>query len=177
MSCRTTALAGLARDCSNNMGGVKAIYAIDADDVTAVAEDANGVVQLSGGGATITLAASKHFVKYVLPPESASMTLTPSVNPTNGNNYVTTVVTFNMTKMNATKRVEINTLMLGNLHVIVEDNNGTLWYLGVERPVEYTGGAASQTGQAYADLNAYGAELTYASTKFPPTASGDVPLT
>ena len=178
MSCRTTnLLAGLARDCSNNMGGIKKLYAIDADDVTSVAEDANGVVQLSGGSKTLTLASSKHFVEYYLPPESASLVITPTVNPQNGNAYVTSVLTFNMTKMNATKRVEINTLMLGNLHIIAEDNNGVLWYLGVERPVEFTGGAQSQTGTAYADLNAYGAELTYVSLKYPPTANGDVPLT
>lgn len=175
MSCRTVNLSGLARDCSNNMGGIKALYAIDASDVTAVAEDANGVVQLSGADATLTLATGKAFVKYELPSESASMAITPTVSPANGSAYTTTVVTFNMNKMNAAKRVEINTLMLGNLHVIAEDNNGVLWYLGIERPVEFTGGA-SQTGQAFADLNAYGAELTYVSTVYPPTAAGTIPV-
>lgn len=176
MSCRTVALAGLTRDCSNNMGGVKTIYAIDASDVTSVAENSSSQVVLSGTGATLTLAASKHFVKYDLPQESASMTITPTVNPANGSAYVTTVLTFNMNKMNTTKRIEINTLMLGNLHIIAEDNNGVLWYLGVERPVEFTGGA-SQTGQAFADLNAYGAELTYVSAQYPPEATGTIPLT
>lgn len=176
MSCRTVNLSGLTRDCSNNMGGVKALYAIDASDVSSVAEDGNGVVVLSGADKTLTLAAGKTFVKYELPPESASLAITPTVNAANGSAYTTTVVAFNMNKMNAAKRVEINTLMLGNLHVIAEDNNGILWYLGVERPVEFTGGA-SQTGQAYADLNAYGAELTYVSSVYPPTASGAVPLT
>lgn len=104
------------------------------------------------------------------------MTITPTVNPANGSAYVTTVLAFNMNKMNTTKRIEINTLMLGNLHIIAEDNNGVLWYLGVERPVEFTGGA-SQTGQAFADLNAYGAELTYVSAQYPPEATGTIPLT
>lgn len=168
MSCRTIALAGIARDCLTNRGGIKYILLADYNDVSAVTV-ASGVVT------GITMVTGKKFYRYDLRKEVGSLTSTPTLDASNGVAFVTSVIAGRLARMNASKRIEMNSLLLGNLAAIVVDNNDERWYVGLDEPVEMSGGE-SGTGTAYTDGNGYGFELTHVSNEFPPTISSTVDL-
>lgn len=161
MSCRTTALAGSLRDCLTNRGGIKYILLADFNDVASVSIT-NDVVQ------SITMATGKKFYRYDFRKEVGSLASTPTLDASNGVAFVTSVITGRLAHMNAAKRLEMNSLLLGNLAAIVVDNNDERWYVGLGEPVEMSGGE-SGTGTAFTDANGYGFELTHVSNVFPPT--------
>jgi hypothetical protein len=75
-------------------------------------------------------------------------------------------------RMDSTKRLEIMALAQGELVVVVEDNNGTKWYLGYEEPVFLNAGDGL-TGAARADRNGYSITLQDVSTELPVEVDGD----
>lgn len=159
MSCLQT-LAGLSRDCLANMGGVKRVYIANRDDVASI-------TVTSGKITAITMVSSKKFYQYDFRQESASMESSWQVNVQNGSVYVHTALTLLFHKMTTTKRVEVMALALGELAVIVEDNNGAYWYMGYDNPVFIDGGGDSGTGTAFADANRYGIVLADNSLELP----------
>lgn len=169
MPCSQT-LAGIARDCSSNMGGIKTVYIANKADVTSV-------TVTSGVVSAITMASSKKFFKYAFAPFTSSFTSNWNVSPENGTKYVETLLTMVFNKMDATKRMEIVALAQTEMVVVVEDNNGTMWYLGYDEGVRLTTGSDGQTGTNRADRNGYtvvlqdvSAELPMTCTATPPTA-------
>lgn len=155
MACSIT-LSGIATDCAKNMGGVKDIWIAPykADAVT-VSEDI--ITAISN---------STDYKHFHFKRGSASLTKTATIDATNNIHYVVSEVLVNFAKMETTKRIEMNALLLGEVSVIVKDANGIYWYLGYEEPVLATA-AAGQTGQAKADANQYTITLTDESHEFP----------
>ena len=78
-------------------------------------------------------------------------------------------------KMDTTKRLEINALALGDLVLVVVDNNGKMWYLGKDNPVVASGGD-SGTGKAFSDANRYGIQLTDNSLLYPYEVTATIPV-
>lgn len=167
MPCSQT-LAGIARDCSSNMGGIKNVYIANFADV-------DTVTVTSGVVTAITMLSSKKFYKYVFAPFTSSLTSNWNVSPENGTKYVESTLTMVFNKMDATKRLEIVALAQSELVVIVEDNNGTMFYLGYEEGVRLINGSDGQTGTARGDRNGYTVVLQDVAGELPMTFTGTIP--
>jgi len=169
MSCIQT-LNGIQVDCEPSMGGLKVVYIANYADV-ANYEINDGQID------TITMADSKKFKTYAFRRNTANMTSTLAVDPTNGASVSTDVV-LSFLKQDTQKRIEISALSIGELVMIVEDANGRFWFLGKDMPVMASAGGA-ESGTAYTDGNRYTITLQDNSKDYPfevktaPASSGD----
>lgn len=155
-------LGGISYDCSNSLGGIKAVYIANHTNVSEVSVDeADGKIT----GITMERTESK-FKPYHFRKQTGSMTSTLTVDETAGVNYVTTELALVFGKMETTKRLEIAALSKGQLAVIVEDSNGLFWYLGKDDYVSASAGGAN-TGTAKGDQNAYTITLKDESATYP----------
>lgn len=165
MSCASYTLNGLARDCSQSMGGITEVYIANYEDVlpVAVSENTDGS---KGKITSVELAEGKSFYKYVLRKGAGSFTSNATIDNANGVNYVTTDLTFNMLRMDTAKRIEMTALSVNELAVIVKDANGTYWYLGKDNAVTASAGTGA-TGTARTDGNMYTITLQDESATYP----------
>ena len=168
-------LKGITLDCSHSLGGIKTAYIANYNDVTDIEYNAStGSTSGSTSGATytgdtitgITMASGAKFKPYQFRKQTGSMTSTLTVDETAGVNYVSTELSLVFTKMETKKRLELSALSVGQLAVIVEDSNGTFWYLGKDDYVSATAGGA-QTGTAKGDGNNYTLTLRDESDTYP----------
>lgn len=148
MSC-TYSFAGQVLDCKENAGGVKEIYICDKADLASFTIDGTTKKVL-----TITMESGKTFKTYQLRKQIASMTTNINTNDAAGTTYYQTDLIFSIPKMEASKRLELLALAVGNMAVIVRDNNEKYWALGFDQPVALTAGTAA-TGTNWADANQY----------------------
>ena len=146
MACTQT-LSGLAKDCLGNIGGIKAVYLANFEDVSAVTVADNKV-------SAITMVSSAKFKKYAFKPGTGSMTSTLNKDLAAGTNYVSTDLVLQFNRMETTKRVEMTALAQGELIAIVKDNNDVYWLLGRTEPLMASAGDG-QTGTARSDGNRY----------------------
>ena len=158
--CNQT-LNGITLDCSHSLGGIKTVYIANYGDVESVSADT-----ASGKIVSVTMADSAKFKPYQFRKQTGSMTSTLTVDETAGVNYVSTELSLVFTKMETAKRLELSALSIGQLAVIVEDSNGTFWYLGKDDYVSATAGGA-QTGTAKGDGNNYTLTLRDESDTYP----------
>lgn len=159
--CNQT-LGGISYDCSNSLGGIKAVYIADHTNVSEVSVD-----EADGKITGITMARTEvKFKPYHFRKQTGSMTSTLTVDETAGVNYVSTELALVFGKMETTKRLEVAALSKGQLAVIVEDSNGLFWYLGKDDYVSASAGGAN-TGTAKGDQNAYTITLKDESATYP----------
>ena len=158
--CNQT-LNGITLDCSHSLGGIKTVFIANYGDVESVSADTS-----SGKIVSVTMAASAKFKPYQFRKQTGSLTSTLTVDETAGVNYVSTELSLVFTKMETAKRLELSALSIGQLAVIVEDSNGTFWFLGKDDYVSATAGGA-QTGVAKGDGNNYTLTLRDESDTYP----------
>lgn len=158
--CNQT-LNGITLDCSHSLGGIKTAYIANYGDVESVSADT-----ASGKIVSVTMASAAKFKPYQFRKQTGSMTSTLTVDETAGVKYVSTELSLVFTKMETAKRLELSALSIGQLAVIVEDSNGTFWYLGKDDYVSATAGGA-QTGTAKGDGNNYTLTLRDESDTYP----------
>ena len=172
--CNQT-LNGITLDCSHSLGGIKTVYIANYNDVTDIKYNAStGSTTGSTSGATytgdtitgITMASGTTFKPYQFRKQTGSLTSTLTVDETAGVNYVSTELSLVFTKMETKKRIELSALSVGQLAVIVEDSNGTFWFLGKDDYVSATAGGA-QSGTAKGDGNNYTLTLRDESDTYP----------
>lgn len=168
--CNQT-LSGITLDCSHSLGGIKTVYIANYNDVTDIKYNAStgsttGVTYTGDTITGITMASGAVFKPYQFRKQTGSMTSTLTVDETAGVNYVSTELSLVFTKMETKKRIELSALSVGQLAVIVEDSNGTYWYLGKDDYVSATAGGA-QTGTAKGDGNNYTLTLRDESDTYP----------
>lgn len=164
-------LKGITLDCSHSLGGIKTVYIANYNDVTDIKYNASTG---STSGATytgdtitgITMASGTTFKPYQFRKQTGSLTSTLTVDETAGVNYVSTELSLVFTKMETKKRIELSALSIGQLAVIVEDSNGTFWYLGKDDYVSATSGTG-QSGVAKGDGNSYNIVLKDESDTYP----------
>ena len=154
--CNQT-LNGITLDCSHSLGGIKTVYIANYNDVTDIKYNAStgttsGETYTGDTITGITMASGTYFQPYQFRKQTGSLTSTLTVDETAGVNYVSTELSLVFTKMETAKRLELSALSIGQLAVIVEDSNGTYWYLGKDDYVSATAGGA-QTGVAKGDGN------------------------
>lgn len=165
MGC-SVSLKGISSDCTSNKGGVKAVYLANKSDVTSI-DLADDVIT------GITMTTEAKFKKFEFRKDSATMTSTLTVGDNGGSNYVSTVLSMSFNRMEAAKRLEMNAMALGELVALVEDRNGTVFFLGYDEPVKASNGTG-ETGDARTSVNQYTAELTDESDLYPYTVAPDV---
>ena len=158
MACTQT-LAGLARDCSSNKGGIVAVYIANQADVSSL-------TVTSGKITAITMSSGKKFKTYSFAKNTGNLTSTYTFDTASGVKFVTSQLLLQFNRMETTKRVELTALALGDLAVICKDANGLYWYLGYEEPVNASAGDG-QTGTARSDANRYTITLEDNSSEMP----------
>lgn len=161
-------LSGLSRDCGVNLGGIKAVYLANSEDVASytIASDSDVVTG-------ITMETSKKFYAYFFNPNTSNFTTTVQANRENGSLYFETVLSLVFAKQDATKRVEVNAMAQAGLVAIVVDSNNTAWLLGKDEPLMMTSGTA-ETGTAKADRNGYALEFTDSQMQMPLTVDNTI---
>lgn len=152
MSCSQT-LAGLARDCASNMGGIKRVLLANKSDITAVTITSEKVT-------AITMAASAKFKEYALRPGTSSMNSTWQVSAENGVQFVQTDLVMVFNRMETAKRVEIMAIAQADIVAIVEDMNGKYWILGEPGEPLLLSAGDGNTGTARTDRNGYSITMT-----------------
>lgn len=158
MACSQT-LAGITRDCATNMGGIKKVYIANRADV-------DSVTLTSGVVTAITMVSTKKFYEYQFALGTSSMTSNWQVSAENGTKFVETDLQMIFNRADSTKRLEIVALAQAELAVVVEDNNGNMWYLGYHEPVLLNGGDM-QTGTARGDRNGLSVTLRDTAPELP----------
>ena len=158
MACTQT-LAGIARDCASNMGGVLEVLLANKADVSAITIASNKIT-------AITMASSAKFHRYQFAPETASMSSNLQVNAQNGTKYWQTDLLMVFNRMETSKRVEIMAICQGEICAIVKDGNNTYWFLGFDEPLAISAGDGL-TGTARADRNGYSATMQDNSQELP----------
>lgn len=155
-------LAGIARDCDSNKGGIREAYIAGyADDIFS-----------SQSGAVTGVSSAITWYHYTFNKDTGSFTSTLNVDAANGVNYVSTEINLVFARMETLKRVEMAALSLGDLAVVVKDANGKYWAFGVEEPVNASAGTG-ETGTARGDRNAYSITLLDNSSSYPMELSSD----
>lgn len=151
MACALT--AGYSLSCRDSAGGIKSVYFIEVDNVSAI-------TQASGTVSAITKANNRVFYKYNLQRATSSWEETYNDSAENGTSFHTQTLNIILNKMQAATSQEIKLLAQNRLYAVVEDRNSKYWLLGEENGVERSGGKAG-SGTAMGDRNGY--EITFTS--------------
>ena len=155
MACSIT-LKGIQKDCKHNIGGVRKIW---------IAAYTKGTTTVDSGKIN-AISNVADFKGYEFTKNTASMTSTLNKDLANGTSYVNTEVIVQFNRMETEKRIEVEALSIGDLQIIVLDNNGIYWFLGNDAPVEASAGTA-QPGTAKSDGNFYNLTFTDESFEYP----------
>jgi len=169
-------LNGINQECQGSLGGIKSVYIAIYQNVSAVelSSDAGDSKKISS--ITMTESDAK-FKAFEFRRNTANMTSTLNVDPANGTS-VTTELVMSFLRQEATKRLEISALSMGDLAVIVKDANDKYWYLGFNFPVMASAGTG-ETGTAFTDGNRYSITLQDNAIDWPyeikvaPSTTGD----
>lgn len=151
MSCNIT-LAGLAKDCKDNAGGIKEVYIVEYSDVTAVPSLSTD--KITG----ITLSTGTTFHTYAFRKQTGSLNTTINTDEVNGTTFFNSELNMKFGKLETSKRLEIISLAIGEVAVIVRDSNDRFWYLGYDYPVTLSAGSIA-TGVNLADFAGYDVTL------------------
>jgi hypothetical protein len=149
MACTT--LSALVKSCSNNQGGISAVYINDSDNVTAITE--------APITHTITaMTALPKFTTFEFNRNVGSSTVEPKIDLINGSTYYEAKMTLVFHRREAAKSRALTILAEGQryLSIIYKDANGIFWYL---KDAQLDGGA-EETGTARADGSKYTVTFT-----------------
>ena len=147
MACNIS--AGRLEGCKDSVGGLNAIYFINYGAPEGFATTDETVTGVS--------ATNPSAFKYDLKGTSTfDQSLTSSRD--NGSTFAEQTLTVSLKKQDATTHKEVKLLAYGRPHILIEDNNGTVWLMGEEFGVEMN--ATTSTGASLGDKNGY--ELVFA---------------
>lgn len=164
MACALT--QGYTFDCKDNVGGLKAVWFISANDVASVTES-------SGLITAITKASGKVFYKYQLVRNTSSWTETIAGSTENGTVVYNQELLIVINKMQVSVRNEILLLAQNNLVAVIEDQNGKYWLAGRLNGLDLTAGTAG-TGLAQSDRNGYSLTFTGGERALAPEVSSGI---
>jgi len=156
MSCNLT--KGRNITCRDTVGGIKAIYFAQFDEVTAYAEGTSTDV---GSLVTFTMGASDDIYKYTLKRGTASCTETITGSSENGTVFYTPSVEIMLHKLTKEDQNQVKLLASNRLVIFLElnevltaNNHNVLLALGLENGMELNAGT-NATGAAFGDMNGY----------------------
>ena len=148
---------GRAVKCKDQVGGLKAVYLINYDDVTSYTYDVTDTDVI----ATLVGAATINAYKYELKGTSSLSEVFNSSRET-GTSSVESTLVLSLKTQSAVDHKEIKLLTYGRPRVIVEDHNGNFRLMGLEHGAEVTT-ANANSGAAMADGSGY--EITMVATE------------
>jgi hypothetical protein len=151
MSCDIS--LGRLEPCKDSNGGLKAVYIVNWGDVTSVtygSGDQTDAIDAVNG--------TPNAYRYELKGTS-SFTQTITSSRENGTTFFQQELALTLKKLSIVDHKQIKLLSYGRPQVIVEDNNGNLFYCGLEHGMDVTGGTIV-TGAAMGDLSGYTLTLT-----------------
>lgn len=131
MACNS--LSNILRGCSNNLGGIKAVYIAPEESVT-------GYTETNGTVTAIGMSGSVNFNTYEFTKDGGSYNSELAVDETAGSSIWNQTVTITIPRREVAKRNSIALLAEGqrNLKIIVKDSNGLYWYFGAENSMVLT---------------------------------------
>lgn len=150
MACALT--KGRTEPCKDVVGGITAVYFADFDTLGAITYDLTDTDVIDGFGGTPT------WFKYEVKGNS-SFEQTINSSRENGTTFVEQTLNLTFKKLSKQTHNEIKLLAYARPHVVVEDNNGNMFLMGLEYGAEVSGGTIV-TGAAMGDLSGYTLTLT-----------------
>lgn len=157
-------VTGRGRACKNNMAGIKAIYLANYGTLGVVVYDITDVDAITTlTGIPTGTPIPPEFFKYELKDNVNTLVETPS--QSNGSSFITQVLSVTLPKLTKSMHKEFKLILWGSPHVIVENQNGEFFMMGIENGCDMTGGSIT-TGGAKGDLAGYTLVLT-AEEKLP----------
>ena len=134
------------------VGGLKAVYFINWGDATGYTYDVTDTDEITA------VAGTPSAYKYEL---KGANTFTQNVVTSReaGTTYYEQVLELTFKGLTVKTNKELKILAYGRPQVLVEDNNGNIFYAGLENGMDVTGGTVV-TGGAMGDLNGYTLTLT-----------------
>jgi hypothetical protein len=142
---------GRLEPCKTSNGGLKAVYFVNDGDATGVTYDVTDTDAITAVSGTPTA------YKYDLKGTS-SFTQTITSSRENGTTFFEQTVSLTLKKLTIKDHKQIKLLSYGRPKIVVEDNNGNLFYCGLVHGMDVTGGTIV-TGAALGDLSGYTLEL------------------
>lgn len=138
--------------CKDSVGGLKSVYFVNYGDATGYTYDATNTDAIDAVAGTPTA------YKYDL---KGASTFTQNINSSreNGTTFFEQVLELTFKKLTPKDHKELKLMAYGRPQVIVEDNNGNLFYAGLKHGMDVTGGTIV-TGGAFGDLSGYTLTLT-----------------
>jgi len=167
MACDLT--LGRLEPCKDSVAGLKNVYFVPyGDDGLAISYDTTDtdVIDLLG----VAVPAFKYELRG-----TSSFEQTISSSRDNGTTFFEQTLTLSLKKLTKEDHKEIKILCYGRPHVIVETNNGDLFYAGLEHGMDVNGGTVAN-GTAMGDFVGYtltlvGQEKTPANFLIPASGS------
>ena len=165
MACTLT--KGRNEPCKDVVGGITAVYFADFGTLGEPAYDVTDTDVIDSFGGTPTW-----FKFDVKGTSSFEQTVTSSRE--NGTTFYEQTLTLNFKKLSKQTHNEVKLLAYARPHVIVEDNNGNKFMMGLEYGAEVTGGSIA-TGAAMGDMSGY--SLTFGAQEKIPANFVDATIT
>lgn len=165
MACALT--KGRNEPCKDVVGGITAVYFADFDSLGAITYDATDTDVIDSFGGTPTW-----FKFEVKGNSSFEQTITSSRE--NGTTFYDQVLNLTFKKLSKQTHNELKLIVRSRPHVVVEDNNGNKFMMGLEYGAEVTGGSVV-TGTAMGDLSGY--TLTFTAQEKLPANFVDATIT
>jgi len=138
---------GRAVACQKSVGGLVAAYFIDYGDLGVVTYDVTDTDVID------SFAGAPDAYKYDLRDQSSfEQSFVGSVD--NGTIYMEQTLNLSFTKLDKESNKELKLMAYGRPHVIVEDQNGNLFVMGLVNGAEVTAGTIV-TGAAMGDMSGY----------------------
>lgn len=151
MPCENLSL-GRLKPCKDSVGGIKNVYFINYGDMDGIVYNATDTDVIDTIG--VAVSAYKYEVHF-----SSSLTQNIQSSAENGTTAFEQVLELSMPRLSKEDHKEIKLITFGHPHVIVEDQNGSFFVVGLLNGMEVTGGTIV-TGTAMGDLSGYTLTLT-----------------
>jgi hypothetical protein len=147
---------GRLEPCKDSNGGLKAVYFVNWGDVISFTygsgDQTDAIASFDSDDASVNA------YRYELKGNS-SFTQTITSSRENGTTFFQQELALTLKKLSIVDNKQIKLLAYGRPQVIVEDNNGNLFYCGTEHGMDVTGGTIV-SGAAMGDLSGYTLTLT-----------------
>ena len=153
MACTLT--LGRIEPCKDQVGGLNYVYFINSIDIAAVAYDTANTDVISQLATAVT--AISAFAYELKGTSNFEQAINSSRD--NGTTFFEQVLNIVLKKQDADTTKQIKLLSWAKPIVVVEDNNGNSWVMGLEHGSEVTAGSIV-TGAAMGDLTGYNVTLT-----------------
>jgi hypothetical protein len=164
MSCNI--VQGYEIACRDSVGGIQEIYVAEFSNLQSYTAS-SGVIT------AITKVPGSKFYTFQLEKENATYTNDSVGSLENGTTFFNSSLVFTMKKMSASMKNALKVLSQARLVVIVKDNNGVYFVMGLTRGVDALD-IKMTSGKAFGDMNGATVTMSGKEPDFDYTFTGSV---